>query len=155
MDYLQSFGIEAGKEKYHEEVFYGVILIYNLLYNEISTHLKDFDLSPAQFNALLVIQKQSGDKGISQVEISKKLIVTPSNTTRLLDKLEEEKLIERSGQVGDRRVNLIKMTAKGSKLLDQLWPVYQKKIHEITAFLNTNEQKTLSGLLLKWLNDLA
>ena len=86
MDYLKSFGITTGEGNYQEEAFYGLILVYNVLFNRISQHLQEWGLTPAQFNILIIVDKQGKGNGISQVELSKKLIVTPSNTTRLLEK---------------------------------------------------------------------
>jgi len=154
MNHLKSWGVETGRGKYHEEAVYSLALIFNLVHSEISTYLNNFDLTPAQFNVLMVIKHQGAKEGISQVDISKKLIVTPSNMTRLLDKLEKEGVVSRGVQQGDRRVNVIKASEKGSKLLDRAWPGYQEKLQELLAQLNQTDQKILSGLLLKWLDKL-
>ena len=151
MDYFKSFGIEAGKGRHYEEVIYSVILLYNLINNEISSYLSHFNLSPGKFNVLMVIKHQGGEEGISQVDISKKLIVSAPNMTRLLDKLEKEKLIERFTQEGDRRVKLIKITEKGSRLLDDAWPGYTTKLKGLMAEVSQGDQKELSRLLTNWL----
>ncbi len=155
MNYFETFGINVGKGKYHEEVIYSIVLAFNLLNNEMTSYLKDFNLTPAKFNVLMVIQHQGGKDGISQVAISKKLIVTASNMTRLLDKMEREKLIERASQEGDRRVKIIKITEKASKLLDAVWPGYKEKMEELASSLNKDEQKVVSEMLIKLVNNLA
>lgn len=155
IDYFKSFGIEVEKERCDKQAIYGLILIYNFLYDEMATFLKEFDLTPAQFNALVIIRNQGKDQGISQVDISKYLIVTPSNTTRLLDKLEEQKLIQKISQEGDRRVNLIRITERSAQLLDNIWPTYNKKLESLLANLNHEEQKKLANLMMKWLDQLS
>src|SRR3989338_11588162 len=130
MNYFKTFGIDVGKGKYHEEVIYSVVLAFNLLNNEMTSYLDDFNLTPAKLNVLMVIKHQGGPEGISQVEISKKLIVTASNMTRLLDKMEREKLVDRLSQEGDRRVKIIQITEKGTKLLDAVWPCYNEKLEK-------------------------
>jgi len=150
MDSLRLLGVEGSGDKYYEGAIYGVALLYNLINNDISRHLEQFDLSPAKFNVLMVIKHQGKEEGISQVEISKKLIVTASNMTRLLDKLEQEKLIYRSAQEGDRRVNLIKVTDRAVKLLDAVWPGYVEKMKEVTSVLTTDEQKIFCDIAAKW-----
>ena len=154
MDHLKSFGIETEKGKYHEEVIYDVGLLYNIINNEIAAYLSHFHLSPAKFNVLMVIKHQGDKEGISQVDISKKLIVSAPNMTRLLDKLEKEKLIEKLSQQGDRRVKLIKVTEKASKLLDDVWPGYTAKLKSLMDAINQEDQKILAGLLTNWLNTL-
>lgn len=155
MNYFETFGINVGKGKYHEEVVYSIVLAFNLLNNEMTAYLKDFNLTPAKFNVLLVIRHQGGKDGISQVEISKKLIVTASNMTRLLDKMEKEKLVQKASQEGDRRVKIIKITEKASKLLDAVWPGYNEKLEKLASGLEKDEQKIVSEKLVKLVTSLA
>ena len=133
MDYFKSYGIEVGQGKYFDEAFYGVAILYNLLYNEIFSYLDQYDLTPAKFNILITIKNQGKDKGINQVELSKRLIVSPSNMTRMLDRLEREKLVVRTAQEDDRRVKVIKITERGIKLIDTVWAGYQKCLNKISA----------------------
>lgn len=153
MEYLKSFGIDTGDPQ--EEAFYGLVLVYNILFDRVSAYLKDWRLTPAQFNILMVVDKHGKEKGISQVDISKKLIVTPSNTTRLLEKMETEQLIVRSSLQGDRRVNLVRVTQKGSALLDKVWPGYKKTIQDAVEVLNGDDQRQAAALLLRWLSRLG
>ncbi len=150
MQPLKRFGIELGKENYHEAAIYGIACIYLLIDKEISDYLRFFNLTPAKFNALMVIKHQGKDKGLSQVEIGKSLIVTASNITRLIDKLQQGKFIVRFSRQGDRRVNLVKINRKGSELLDKVWPGYYDKIKKLAALINKEELREVSGLLLKW-----
>lgn len=154
MNYFKSFGIEVGQGKYYEEAVYGIGLVYNLLNNKISGYLKTFNLTPAKLNTLMIIKHHGGKQGISQVDISKRLIVTPSNMTRLLDKLEKEDLVCRIAQEGDRRVNIVKISKRGAKLLDKLWPGYVNTVQSLVDGLDLGEQKTIATLLTKWLESL-
>lgn len=155
MNYFQTFGINVGHGKYHEEVVYSIALAFNLLNNEMTAYLKDFSLTPAQFNVLMILKFQVQEGGTSQVEISQRLIVTASNITRLLDKMEIEKLIERSSQEGDRRVKLIRITEKGIKLLDAVYPGYAQLLANLTQGLNSDDQRNVSEKLVKLVNNLA
>lgn len=151
MDYLRSFGIETGEGKHHEEAFYGLILTYNVLFDRIARYLQTWGLTPAQFNMLLVLKKHGNEEGISQVDLSHKLIVTASNTTRLLEKMEKEKLIVRSVRADDRRVNRVHVTPKGAALLDKVWPEYEHQIKKAVAILSLKDQKEMASLLIRWL----
>jgi len=85
------------------------------------------------------------------VEVSKHLIVTPSNMTKLIDKLEGEGFVVRSACEGDRRVNVVKVTKKAEELLDRLWGLYIEKLHKFMEPLSKKEQDALAALLVKWL----
>jgi DNA-binding MarR family transcriptional regulator len=139
MQHLEVFGIDIGKGKFQEIAIYVLARIYSLLEREISNYLRPFGLTPAKFNAMMVIKHKGKDKGISQIEIGRQLIVTASNMTRLLDRLSKEGFIERLAEGGDRRVNLIKISQKGSSVLDQVWPGYYKKINALAQLLETKD----------------
>jgi len=144
------FGIEIHKDKVWEGAIYGVACAYAFIEKAISGYLRPYKLTPAKFNAMMVIKHTGKDKGISQVEIGRHLIVTASNMTRLVDKLETEGYIERLNLAGDRRVNLVKISKKGSSLLDKVWPGYYKKIQELADYLGPDELRQVARLLEKW-----
>lgn len=150
MQALERFGVEIGRDNLSEGAIYGVASVYLTIERLISDYLRDFDMSPAKFNALMVLKHKGGKKGLSQIDIGRHLIVTASNMTRLLDRLYKEGLIERYAQEGDRRVNLIKITQKGSSILDKIWPGYYKKLTEMAGQLQVQELKQLSGILIHW-----
>ena len=147
---LRRFGIEIHKDNFLEGAIYGVAGTYAFLEKAISDYLRPFNLSPAKFNALLIIKHKGLDKGIRQIEISRRLIVTASNITHLIDKLEKDRYIERLSLKGDRRVNIIKISKAGSDLLEHVWPGYYQKISEIAKLLPEDELSRLSSLLVKW-----
>ena len=152
---LKAFGVTKGEGRYHEECIYSVALLYNILFDEISSYLKKYNLTIGKFNILMAIMHQGVKEGIRQVDISKHLIVTPSNMTKMIDKLEKEKLVSRDALAGDRRVNIIKITTKGSDLLDSIWPEYNKKLKSNIASLPTESQKKLAHLLMEWLEGMV
>ena len=154
MDDLLAFGIESGKGRHYEEAFYGLVLVYTVLFDKIAKYLDIFELTPAKMNVLMVIKHQGGDNGLSQREIGNRLMVTASNMTRLLDKLEREKLIERSSRTGDKRVKVIRVSKKGSQILDDAWPGYMKTMKSAMDMLSQSDQKILANMLLKWFRDL-
>jgi DNA-binding MarR family transcriptional regulator len=125
--------------------------LYNIVSADIDAFLGPFGLSAGKFNILMVVKHQGGAQGLRQVEISERLILTPSNMTKLIDKLEAEGLVSRSSLEGDRRVNIVRITAKGSKLLDALWQGYAQRLKKSVAPLTKPEQKQLAALMTGWL----
>ncbi len=147
---LKDFGVDVEAENYDEIAAYGVALVYNLIEKEITSYLREHHLTPAKFNAMLVIKHVGRDAGISQIDIGKRLIVSASNMTRLIDNLIREGYVKKIKAAGDRRVNLIKITKKGRNALDSAWPGYRQRIRELCGHLNKQEQKALGKILLGW-----
>jgi DNA-binding MarR family transcriptional regulator len=152
MTVLKGFGVSSGQNKHYEEAVYSVTLINNIINKNISSQYARFNLTPGKFNILMVVKHVGKEKGIKQVEISKNLILTPSNITKLIDKLEKDKLVHRSAPLGDRRVNIVTITEKGSKLVDMASDGSIGEFKKMAGNLSPDKLKKLSSLLMEWLN---
>lgn len=148
MQVVDKFNVQDGNLE--ETTIYGLAYTSSLIIKKIEEYLKPYNLNTTNFNCLMVIKHQGKKTGISQIDISQNLIVTTSNVARILEKLENEKLIERCAQKEDRRVNLVTITKKGSDLLDEIWDGYKSAITGITELLPKDELKKLNELLTKW-----
>ena len=147
---LSQYGIIKGEGRYHQEIVYTTALLYNLASQKIEEYLSGFNLTLGKLNILIAVKHQGKEEGLSQVELSQHLILTPSNMTKMIDKLEKEGLVTRSAMNGDRRVNIVKITTKASKLLDNLWDGFQATMMELVNKLEPGKQKQLAGLLIDW-----
>lgn len=154
MDYYEPFGIQFRQGKHEEEIFYNIVLIYSHIWDRIAKYLRPYHLTPSQFNALMIIKHQGQEAGLSQSQISKKLIVTESNITRLLEKLEKAGFIAHYAHESDRRVKLIKITQKGSTLLDKIWPGYEKTMAKFSKGLDRQTRRLLAELLKQMLGSM-
>jgi DNA-binding MarR family transcriptional regulator len=75
------------------------------------------------------------------------MMVTVSNLTGIVDRLEEKKLVLRKRDETDRRVVHVTLTEKGTKLYQTTIPLFEKSISEIFSSLDLPRQKKLSALL--------
>jgi DNA-binding MarR family transcriptional regulator len=155
MPNIERFGIQLEKNNYQEASIYGLACAYSLVEKKITDYLRPFGLTPAKFNAMMIIKHIGKEKGLSQIEIGRRLIVTASNMTRLLDNLEKQGYIERFSRKGDRRVKLIKISRKGSDILDKVWPGYYEKISGIANLLDKADQKYVAHIIGKWCDRLG
>ena len=151
MSIFRQLGIREGEDRINEEVVYNIVRAYSLIDGKMSRFLATYNMSPAKFNILLAVKHIGKEKGIPQQEISKALLVTTSNMTHMIDKLEKESLVGRLSQAGDRRVNLIRITKKGSDLLDAVWPHYKKMVDGlIGSAYSAKEKKEINKLMGKF-----
>jgi DNA-binding MarR family transcriptional regulator len=149
--HFQQVGVDIGQGRYHEEMVYGVALMYTEMFNEITIYLKKLGLNPTQMNALMLIKHQGKEEGLSQVDLGTRMMATAHNITRLLQKFQKDGLVERATYQKDGRVTIVRITPKGSLLLDEVWEGYDQKLKEIAARIPAEEQKVFSGLIQKWL----
>ena len=148
MNIFRELGVWEGKDRINEEVVYTIARAYAFLDQSISRFLSPHNLTPAKFNILLIVRHKGKDSGLAQKEISKLLLVTTSNITRMVDKLEKEDYVQRIAKQGDRRVNLIKITEKGINILDEIWPRYKIMVDElISSHFSEQEKQTISSVL--------
>lgn len=103
--------------------------------------LKMHDLSPAQFNVIATI---GGKPGLTQSDLSQKLLVTEGNSSQLLSCLDQRQLIERRC-IGKQK--LLHLTPAGQALFDVLVPAHEDWLVEQFGALTPKEQDQLAQLL--------
>lgn len=88
-----------------------------------------WDLSPSQFNVLNLLYGLP--EGLSQTDVGRQLIVHRSNVTGLVDRLEKRGLVKRRALAGDRRVYQVVLTAEGSRVMEEVLPLYHRNAEEV------------------------
>lgn len=104
------------------------------------------ELNPTEFTVLELLY-QRGDQPI-QV-IGKKVLISSSSITYVVDKLEQKKFVVRKACPEDRRVTYASLTGVGKTLMDQIYPPYEKKIEGIFDQLTEADLNKMVELLIK------
>ncbi len=110
--------------------------------------LKPFDISLQQFNVLRILRGRKG-KAANLNTVQQRMIHKMSNTSRLIDKLIEKKLVEREICPDNRRKIEIFITNRGLNLLNDLDNKIQMTEAEILKPLSIDDQKILRNLINK------
>ena len=113
-------------------------------HKKLESDLGKIGLTPPQFYVLATIGYAGS---LPFGEIGAKMMVTVSNLTGIVDRLEEKKLVLRKRDETDRRVVHVTLTEKGTKLYKTTIPLFEKSISEIFSSLDLQSQKKLSALL--------
>ncbi len=124
-------------------VWFRISRIYNRSIRESNQHLKNWNLSVAQFDVL--VQVGSSEK-LSQQELADKLFVTKGNITQLLNKMEELGLIKREQEW---KTKYLSLTEAGKALFDEIVPKQEQFQAAQFSGLNNDEKKQLLDLLRK------
>ena len=99
------------------------------LWNASRTFFARWDLGPSQFNVLNLLRDEPD--GLSQVEISRLLIMHRSNVTGLIDRLEKRGLLQRRASPGDRRAYRVVLTPAARQLLGRILPDYYRLAEQV------------------------
>jgi MarR family transcriptional regulator, 2-MHQ and catechol-resistance regulon repressor len=84
---------------------------------------KAYQLTHQQFNILRILKGQT-QTDVSIMDIKRRMIDKMSNVGRLVEKLEQKKLVERTENAQDRRVIFVKLTQIGYQLLEDINEVH-------------------------------
>jgi MarR family 2-MHQ and catechol resistance regulon transcriptional repressor len=118
----------------------------DIIWNASRVFFEQWDLSPSQFNVLNLLRDSA--EGISQTELSQKLIVHRSNVTGLVDRLEKRGWVERREVAGDRRAYRVILTESGWKLLGAILPGYFAGAERVWAKIPEERIRQLKNELL-------
>lgn len=129
-----------------EEAFVALIRTADQLQWKGAELLKQFDISPTQYNALRIL-RGAGPKGLPCSEISERMINRDSDITRLLDRLEKRGLAERCREAKDRRVIMARITAAGLDLLKKMDKPLEQFHHDLLGRMGEARLHSLLRLL--------
>lgn len=90
------------------------------------------------------------DRQLRMSELARSALLSRSGLTRLVDKLEKEKLIERRNCAEDGRVQHARLTEAGVAMLRKIWPVYRAGIaNYFAAHLDEAEARQMAAVLTR------
>ncbi len=145
--FIQGLGYPVETPDSSAEILYGAVWLADHAQRRVAQVLKPFHLTPVKLNYLMVIKHIGGAEGIAPLEIGKRLLIDTGNVTHYLDSLERRGWVIRLKGGPDLRWRLVKMTPKGDKLLDEVWPVYSVLIRKLaSAFPAGSRQQLVQAL---------
>ncbi len=129
-----------------QEAFLGLWRTFECLHALEEELFSRYHLTPQQYNALRLLRAVRPDTLRTQ-ELAARLVSLAPDTTRLLDKLADRKLIERTRPETNRREVRVGITAAGVALLNEL----QEPLRECHAaqlgHLTRTQLRDLTALL--------
>lgn len=105
-----------------------------------------FNIGCGQYRFLLNLYLQDG---ITQEELSNKLMVDKATTARAIKKLEEEGYVSRSVLEEDKRAYKIMITEKSLSIKKEFFEILDEWENEVMRNLSVEEKKSLLHLLEK------
>jgi MarR family transcriptional regulator, organic hydroperoxide resistance regulator len=117
--------------------------LFRLMKEEISAN-NFTHLSILQIQALFFLKQH---ENIPMGDIADFFHIELSSATSLLNKLYDQKLVERNEDPSDRRLVRITLTTKGKTLLEQAMNDRRKKMEKMLSYLSIKEKTELLNIL--------
>lgn len=103
--------------------------------------------SLAWYDLLWGLERSPGAR-LRMSELADKVVLSRSNLTRLVDRLEEAGLVARERSAEDRRGAYAVLTDAGREMRRRMWPVYQAGIRQLfESQLSAGEAETVGAVL--------
>ena len=104
--------------------------------------------SLSRFDVLANLERCDGHAA-GATELSRMLLASQGNITRLLDRMEQDRLVRRRPDPRDRRVSQVQMTRAGEALFARLARDHEDWTDGVFGALTNDELRQLIGLLGK------
>jgi DNA-binding MarR family transcriptional regulator len=114
----------------------------------------DYGLARSSWDVLASLRRAGPPYELSPTELYQALMRSSGAMTNRLHRLERAGLIERRPDPGDGRGRLVRLTARGRKLLDEIAPIHLENEERLLASLTDEERGTLEELLRRLARDL-
>jgi DNA-binding MarR family transcriptional regulator len=98
---------------------------------EIEVRLADAGLPQLAWYDVLWALERAGDRRLRMSELADMTVISRSNITRLVDRLESAELVARERAQDDRRGAFAVLTSAGRAMRKKMWPVYSAAIGEL------------------------
>lgn len=98
---------------------------------------------------LVVLEILITNGEMNMTELSKTVWKQNANITRIVDKLEDRKLVERKAVLGDRRANMVCITNEGKQLFKNVIPLVIEVYKDATSTITKEEEAITLNTLKK------
>ncbi len=128
-----------------EESFVSILFTGSRILQRLEDICAAHGITHTQYNVLRILRGVHPE-GHPRCEIATRLITRAPDVTRILDRLEQHKLIARTWSQENRRHSIARITPQGLDLLRRIDPDIEALEQETTGRLTAAEQKTLVRL---------
>jgi len=112
----------------------------------LQQRLKKHGLTESQYNVLRIL-RGAGPDGLRCTEIGERMISRDPDITRLLERLQRLRFIERRRDAKDRRVIYTRISGEGLEVLKELDPIVAEDAKSMLRHMNPEKLRVLIGLL--------
>ena len=122
------------------------------LIDRIEEKFSQAGLPPMEWYDVLLTLKEASEHRLRLSELAEQVLLSRSNLTRLVDRLEKAGLLYREACPSDRRGTFAVLTEAGLAMQNKMWVVYAEGIAEyFGSHLDDDEAKMMQQVLKRML----
>ena len=104
-----------------------------------------YEITHQQYNVLRIL-KGKHPEGYPRCEISNRMIEKAPDVTRLIDRLQQQGLVERGRSEEDRRLSITRITRAGLRLLESMQPRIEEVYSYFAERVSLRDRRELSRI---------
>ena len=128
-----------------QEAMLSILRTSDLLENRLARLLREYDLTPSQYNAMRIMRGEG--EPMPCLEVAQRMIQVAPAITRVVDQLVGRGFIDKQQSSQDGRVFLVELTASGTRLLKKLDEPIQTLHQSLLGHVSKSDLKMLNGIL--------
>src|SRR3954469_18612709 len=129
-----------------EEALLSIVRTSAVLMDDFERLLRPYRITSTQYNVLRILRGAEPD-GLCRNELRDRMLTRMPDVTRLLDRMEEAGLVERTRESDDRRMVSSRITKKASQLLATLDPLVAENEKHSFSGISREQIQTLIDVL--------
>lgn len=138
----------AGDTTHLVEAAFNLFVAADYVRGKFDSVCTEHGISHTQYNVLRILQR-AYPEGHSRCEIIERLVERAPDTTRLIDRLEQQGYVERIRSLEDRRLSIARITHKGLNILDEITPCFESVWQELLCKISRAESLMLAEICEK------
>ena len=149
-DYVKKIGQRVNRNetayRLDESLGYLIAHINRIIDTELTQQIRSVGQTASAIKVLTVLA-ENPEEGMSVKELSRMTLVQQPTLTKILGRLEQDRLIRRKTGLRDKRVVQIIITAAGRKLMPRIYTILQPVEEQLIKNFSKDEVKSLHHLL--------
>jgi DNA-binding MarR family transcriptional regulator len=129
-----------------QEALLSVVRTSAQLMDRFELFLRPYGITGTQYNVLRIL-RGSEPRGLCRNELRDRMLTRMPDVTRLLDRMEEAGLVERTRDTEDRRMVTSRITKKATALLATLDPLVAENEKHFFSGITADQIQTLIDVL--------
>lgn len=119
------------------------------IYDELCSAIEGYDIQPGDFETLSTLRLSNKKHELTPTDIYRTMLISSGGLTKILKRLETAKLVKRLPNGRDQRSFLIRLTAKGKRIVEKAMDSVVKSQDEYLRVLTKKERLAAQEILHK------